>query len=378
MARVWGQGGPTVEVGASALRCHPRGQQEGRGATPTKAPLTPPTRGPASARWAPSGHRWQPRHARLCSVTARGVPGRWQVSRVAEPLAEHTGPTKKPVTPFQLLPLDQGPSDPSALSRRGVPGKPRGLQASSGSALPRVQPLSISAPGEGRSLREDLGVAPSAGAGQTAGLTHTAPSRGIASSLFRASGLQPHWGLPRFTLRLRCKCPGHPSGGMESPCATPCPSPPSSAASYLAPKGDIESSACWWPSRSQALRRSSAPFSPGTVTRPGGAEAGSGTQATGQTVASLDAPVAALPGPTRRREVLQGGEGAWLTLPGTGFPPTQTGAVFLVQRECLCVLLRVATDPPSAWGRQRPWAGSRGVHADRALWRAARTRQGWG
>lgn len=197
LARVWGQGGPTVEVGASALRCHPRGQQEGRGATPTKAPLTPPTRGPASARRAPSGHRWQPRHARLCSVTARGVPGRWQVSRVAEPLAEHTGPTEKPVTPFQLLPLDQGPSDPSALSRRGVPGKPRGLQASSGSALPRVQPLSISAPGEGRSLREDLGVAPSAGAGQTAGLTHTAPSRGIASSLFRASGLQPQLGAPQ-------------------------------------------------------------------------------------------------------------------------------------------------------------------------------------
>lgn len=81
--------------------------------------------------------------------------------------------------------------------------------------------------------------------------------------------------------------------------------------------------------------------------RPGGAEAGGGTQATGQTVASLDAPVAALPGPTQRRE---GGEGAWLALPGTGFPPTQTGAVFLVQRECLCVLLRVATDPPSAWG----------------------------
>lgn len=191
------KGGPQSKSGASALRCHPRGQQEGRGVTPTKTPLTPPTRGSASARRAPSGHRWQPRHARLCSVTARGVPGRWQVSRVAEPLAEHTGPTEKRVTPFQLLPLDQGPSDPSALSRRGVPGKPRGLQASSGSALPRVQPLSISAPGEGRSLREDLGVAPSAGAGQTAGLTHTAPSRGITSSLFRVSGLQPQLGAPQ-------------------------------------------------------------------------------------------------------------------------------------------------------------------------------------
>lgn len=82
MARVWGQGGPTVEVGASALRCHPRGQQEGRGATPTKAPLTPPTRGPGLCA---AGAVWAPMAAAACSPllgdgswcprTLAGVPG---------------------------------------------------------------------------------------------------------------------------------------------------------------------------------------------------------------------------------------------------------------------------------------------------------------
>lgn len=82
MARVWGQGGPTVEVGASALRCHPRGQQEGHGATPTKAPLTPPTRGPGLCA---AGAVWAPMAAAACSPllgdgswcprTLAGVPG---------------------------------------------------------------------------------------------------------------------------------------------------------------------------------------------------------------------------------------------------------------------------------------------------------------
>lgn len=66
------------------------------------------------------GHRWVSRRARLCSVTTRGVSGHCHVSRVAEPLPEHTGPTEKPVTPFQLLPLDRlplGPSDTFGLSQ---------------------------------------------------------------------------------------------------------------------------------------------------------------------------------------------------------------------------------------------------------------------
>lgn len=45
------------------------------------------------------------------------------------------------------------------------------------------------------------------------------------------------------------------------------------------------------------------------------------------------------------------GEGAWRTLPGTGFPPMQTGMTFLVQRECLCVLPRAVTDPTVCLGR---------------------------
>lgn len=66
-------------------------------------------------------------------------------------------------------------------------------------------------------------------------------------------------------------------------------------------------------------------------------EAGSGTQMTRQTVASLNTPTAAPRDPTQRWEVLVSGEGAWHTLPVTGFPPTQTGVTFLVQCECLCV-----------------------------------------
>lgn len=108
-----GQGGPTVRVGASALRCHRRGPRsdahEGVSCLCLcrRGGRAPPLRAPS---WASMG---------VAACSALLCDDSWCL-RTLPHVPEHTGPTEKPVTPFQLLPLDRlplGPSDTFGLSR---------------------------------------------------------------------------------------------------------------------------------------------------------------------------------------------------------------------------------------------------------------------
>lgn len=153
------------------------------------------------------GHRWTSRRARLCSVMTRGVSGHCQVSRVA--------PTEKPVTPFQLLPLDQfplGPQTPSLCHDEVSQGSCVACSPPCGQlpALPCPAACTAlvhlgarrGARAEGWSLREDLEVAPSVGSGADCWSHPHSPQSGHRPFFIqRVWPAAPVGGVPRFNLR---------------------------------------------------------------------------------------------------------------------------------------------------------------------------------